>query len=32
MYEGEYVNGKLLAGKQYDFDGNIIFDGIFIYK
>jgi len=29
MYEGEYKNGELWMGKQYDFDGNIVFDGIF---
>ena len=32
MYEGEYKNGKLWMGKQYDFDGNIVFDGIFKYE
>jgi len=29
MYEGEYKNGELWMGKQYDFYGNIVFDCIF---
>ena len=29
MYEGKYINGKLWEGKQYDFDGCIVFDGFF---
>ena len=33
MYKGEFLNGKRNGkGKEYDYEGNLIFEGEYLYR